>query len=92
MPLTHERLLWVESRIFTLALMVREFTNRQTRYQTNPRFAQYHARVMDRLLEEQLQLNIEKNVLETYLAEEAALKIAIEQARINNGTSRFTEK
>ena len=72
MPISRERVQWLDHRIFLLGRMIQELTLRQSRYLSNPRFASYHTRVMDNLLSEQLQLNIEKNSLVEYIEEQTA--------------------
>lgn len=77
-PFSKERLSWLEARIFLLGRMIQELTVRGTRYQRNSNHAQYHPTVMQNILTEQLQLNIEKNCIEEYLAGEQAAKEARE--------------
>jgi hypothetical protein len=70
-PISNERLLWLEARIFLLGRMINELTLRQARYQTRPQYAQQHHNVMSAMIAEQLQLNIEKNCIEAYNEEQA---------------------
>lgn len=84
-PLSQERLLWVEARIFTLGRMIQELTLRQSRYQQNQRYGRLHPHVMDTMLAEQLQLNIERNVIEEFLEAEREAKVARAQALLDAG-------
>lgn len=70
-PISKERISWLEARIFILGRMINELTRSQSRYQTRPTYAAQHSNVMTSMIAEQLQLNIEKNCIEEYLASEA---------------------
>jgi hypothetical protein len=70
-PISNERLLWLEARIFLLGRMINELTLRQARYQTRPQYAQQHHAVLNAMIAEQLQLNIEKNCIEQYFEDQA---------------------
>jgi len=85
-PISNERLSWLEARIFLLGRMINELTLRQSRYQVRPQYAAQHGNVMTAMIAEQLQLNIEKNSIEEYLEGERELKIARDQAALDNGT------
>jgi len=69
LPISNERLQWLEERRFLLGRMIQELTLRQSRYQTRPQWAALHGQVMQKMVVEQLQLNIEMNALAEYLAE-----------------------
>ena len=71
MPLTQERLQFVEERILVLGRMIRELTSRQTRYQQNPRVSGLHSVVVQEMYAEQLKLSIERNCLAEHLEAEA---------------------
>ena len=72
LPISNERLQWLEERRFLLGRMIQELTLRQSRYQTRPQHAAMHGQVMQSMLAEQLQLSIEMNALEEFLAEQVA--------------------
>lgn len=74
LPISKERLQWLEERRFLLGRMIQELTLRQSRYQTRPQHAALHGHVMQSMLAEQLQLSIETNALEEFLAEQEAAK------------------
>jgi len=88
-PISNERVNWIDARIFLLGRMINELTRSQSRYQTRPTYAAQHSNVMSAMIAEQLQLNIEKNCIEEYLADERAAQVAKEQAAIDNGTSNL---
>lgn len=79
-PLTHDRITWLEERIFTLGRMINELSSRPGRYHTRPQFAAQHPIVLSELVAEQLKLNVELNVTREYLEAQDKASVAITDA------------
>lgn len=80
LPISNERLQWIEERRFLLGRMIQELTLRQSRYQQRPQHAGMHGQVMQSMIAEQLQLSIEANALEEFLADQEASKASYTNA------------
>lgn len=69
-PISKERQLWLDARIFILDRMIRELTSNQSRYQSSVSMRHAHPTTMAAIVNEHLQLVIEMNVLTEQLRAE----------------------